>query len=112
MKCELCGDDYAYAFRWVQTPEGIVSTGCDRCGGTPTSTFHDVYFKEPYFDEHLGDPNDVQTHGGQWVTSRAHKAELLKKYNLREAGDRVRGTNGWDPISHKHGVESLQRRKK
>jgi hypothetical protein len=110
MKCENCGDLYAYSFKWVQTPQGIVSQGCDRCGGA-RSTIHDVYFKEPYFDPYLSSWDDKDNTEGNWITSKAQKAELMKKYHVREAGDRVHGATSFDPISHRHAQESLRRKK-
>lgn len=44
-----------------------------------------------------------------YVESKAHKAHLLKERGLREAGDRVHGSNGFDGISHKAAERSLKK---
>lgn len=75
---------------------------CSQCSDlTRTSTFHDVYFRQPYWEQHIG-PGPI------FVRSREHKAMLLKQHGLREAGDRVHGSNGFDAISHKFAQKSLK----
>ncbi len=90
-KCRTCGTESAIEVR-TQYINGIVTESCDHCGtfimrsGTP-----DVYFRKPYFDPNLADPNDPKTWDGQMVHSKQHKSGLMKKFNLRESGDRVHG---------------------
>lgn len=106
MICQNCGNPAAFAVKTVYG-DGRLQDSCDQCGGlTSIGNVPDVYFKEPYVDEHLA----TQDHPGpKFVGTRAEKAYWLKKCNLREAGDRVHGANSFDPISHRHAEESLRR---
>lgn len=60
---------------------------CNYCDSFTVNTF-DAYFKEPHFVEHLATPQHPH---GQWVTSKAHKARLMREQGVREAGDRHHG---------------------
>ena len=71
-----------------------------------TAGVSDVYFKQPYWDEHLA---NEKYPGAKYISSRAEKKMWLEKCNLREDGDRVRGARRFDPISHRHAEESLRR---
>lgn len=86
---------------------------CNRCFDSSIPSNPDVYFREPYWDERLGDPDDPSFIEGKgtFVRTRAHKAFLLKKLGLREAGDMKRGSHNFDPISHRYGEKSLQTRR-
>lgn len=101
--CELEKDNLSVLVipRWG---EGV-NKFCSDCraprGGVP-----DVYFKGPYWDEHLG---SEESPGAKYVTSARHKAELMKKNNLREAGDRHHGASSFDRISNRHAMESLRK---
>lgn len=66
----------------------------------------DVYFKEPYWDENLGNQDEP---GAKFVSSRAEKAYLLKKNNLQEAGDRVHGATSYDPRYSRTAHENFRR---
>lgn len=77
---------------------------CSDCDWVPPSTFHDVYFRRPYWEEQIG-PEPV------FIESRAQKAHLLKDRGLREAGDRVHGSNGLDRISHQTAIKNGQKEK-
>ena len=108
--CEGCGNPDP----WARHPKkeaftGLVYEECNRCFDSSISRNPDVYFKEPYWDENLYDYDDpgFDPRRGVFVTSRAHKAYLLKKLSLHEGGDRRHGANHFDPISHKHAVKSL-----
>jgi len=79
---------------------------CDGCGASPRG-LPDVYFKEPYWDHHLSSEDHP---GPKFITSRGEKKMWLEKCNLREAGDRVHGASSFDPISHRHAMESLRRK--
>ena len=68
-----------------------------------------MYFKGAYWDEHIA---TEQFPGPKYITSRQEKKHWLKMCNLREAGDRVHGATSFDPISHRHGVKSLEKRSK
>lgn len=86
MKCNSCGNEYAYHIR---TGKYKKSNGeyerwevCDRCGSLPVEGIPDVSdVHEPYFDEHLA---NAQHPDGQWIYSRKQKAEVLKSMGLRE----------------------------
>lgn len=93
MKCPTCGDAFAYCVttRWDEKT-GEKFESCDRCGakgiGVP-----DVYFERPEWVEHLADDNDPSTWDkGTFITSKRHKAEVMKRLNLRESGDRIHGS--------------------
>lgn len=106
MICNGCGNQAAYAVRTTYG-DGRVEESCNACGGGHSmANVPDVYFKEPYVDEHLG---SEEFPGPKTINSRAEKAYWLKKCNLREGGDRVHGANKFDPISHRHAEESLRR---
>lgn len=64
---------------------------CDVCapGQMNTFRFSDVYFKGPGFETHLADPE--KSPKGNFVTSREHKAMLMRELGVRETGDKVRG---------------------
>jgi hypothetical protein len=66
---------------------------CDRCGDLGKITFADVFFdqkKGAYLDANITDP--VKAPHGTMITSRSHKAEVLKQNGLREHGDRKHGS--------------------
>lgn len=83
MVCNGCGNQSAY--NWKKNKYGETCNGCDN-----TLTVHtfDAYFKEPEFIENLADSKNPQ---GQWVTSKAHKARLMREQGIRESGDRQHG---------------------
>lgn len=105
MECRGCGNTHAWAVK-TSYGDGYVEESCNGCGFNGGSGVGDVYFKKPYFDRNLSTQEEPK---GQFVTSRNHKAALLKKFGLREAGDRVHGSNGFDSIAHRHSQESLRR---
>src|ERR1035437_8610817 len=65
---------------------------CDRCGNLGKITFADVFFKAPYFDANITDP--VKAPHGTMITSRSHKAEVMKQNGLKEVGDKRAGAQG------------------
>lgn len=71
-------------YRWDRDACKVVKVS-DRPsrGGIP-----DVFFKEPYFDHHLG---DAKNPFGQHITSKTHKAQVMKAQGVFEHGDRIRG---------------------
>lgn len=92
MRCPTCNDPYAYCIttRWDDKTHEKFET-CDRCGGGGAGV-PDVYFRHPEFVEHLAHENDESTWDkGTFVTSKKHKAEVMQKLGVREAGDRVHG---------------------
>lgn len=86
MKCGGCGNEDAYRFSLVK---GIEK--CNACdpSGISSFKFSDVYFKGPGFEPHLADPD--KSPKGNFVTSREHKAALMRDLGVRETGDRVHG---------------------
>ena len=88
MKCLGCNNEQAYrihsGYLTNEKGEREKYEVCDKCGDFRNTTVADVYFREPYFDEHLADTKNPY---GQFVNSKQHKAEILKQLNLRETGD-------------------------
>jgi len=114
--CGSCGSTLWYASKsWVE--DGEIVTVCSDChSGLRACGGSSVYFA-PNRDGVEINPNIADSNGDPIpLVSREHKAAMMKKFNLREAGDRVRGYRNFDPISYRHGMESLKsadnRRKK
>lgn len=105
MTCNRCGNDQAYHVK-TSYEDGQVHDLCDKCGVGSTFYAPDVYFKQPYWDENLGSQDDP---GPKFISSRAQKAYLLKKNNLREAGDRVHGASSFDPKYSRTAHENFRR---
>lgn len=94
MICDGCGNKEAWAVHHKkESMTGRVYDECNKCFDPSIPQQPDVYFKEPYWDENLMDLDDPTTdvNKGTFVRSRQHKAYLLKKLGLREAGDKIRG---------------------
>ena len=113
MKCEGCKNENA----WIVHPKKEAYTGrvfeeCNVCFDKSIPANPDVYFREPYWDENIHDQDDPSHdwRRGTFITSKAHKAYVMKKCCLQEAGDRHHGTNNFDPIAARHASESLKRR--
>ena len=112
MKCEGCQNENA----WIVHPKTEKLTGrryeeCNRCFDSSIPSNPDVYFREPYWDENIHDQDDPfhDWKKGTFITSKAHKAYVMKKCCLKESGDRHHGTNNFDPIAARHARESLNR---
>jgi len=93
MICDGCGNQKAWrqTIRWDDTTHEKFET-CDRCGDCSGGGVPDVYFRSPEWVEHLADENDPKTWDkGTFVTSKRQKAEVMKRLNLRESGDRIHG---------------------
>lgn len=111
--CEGCGNKDP----WARHPKKESYTGkvyeeCNRCFDSSIPSNPDVYFREPYWDPNLFDFDSpgFDPKRGTFVTSKVHKAYLMKKLGVREAGDRKNGSRNFDPISHRHAMESLRRK--
>lgn len=89
MKCEGCGNENAYRWRMVSGAEC-----CDGCSALGSVQNPDVFFKEPYWDPHLGDHRKGER--SVWVESRAHKAQLLAERGWKEIGDKQGGARVQD----------------
>ncbi len=88
MKCEGCGNDNAWHVRTRFTESGREEI-CNACGlegagdGIP-----DVYWPgHPHYNPNICDKMGRPIH----LTSRGHKAEVMKEIGLQEAGDRRHG---------------------
>lgn len=110
--CEGCGNPNP----WARHPKKETYTGkwfeeCNRCFDPSIPSHPDVYFRQPYYDENLHDFDSpgYDPKRGTWITSKAHKAYVMKKLGVREAGDRKHGSNNFDAVSHKHAMRSLER---
>ena len=87
MRCNNCGKECSRS-KTRYTKEGEKKEECERCSQGLFNGVPDVYFRRPYFDEHLADAKNPH---GHYIESRRHKAEVLKKLGLFEAGDRMHG---------------------
>lgn len=87
MKCACGNEEAAYVRVFFDQKTGQKTHEiCDKCGNVDIPVLSDVYFKEPYFDEHLADKDHKH---GRWVYSKRQKAQIMKEQGLREAGSDV-----------------------
>lgn len=87
MKCAGCQNDRAYRVVTIYR-DGQLLDSCDRCAALEPSTIHDVYWPgHAHYNSQLVDKFGKPI----LITSKAHKAQILKEKGLIEAGDRVRG---------------------
>lgn len=97
MLCNGCGNLEAYRLR---VADGFEC--CDSCGSLPSARHSDVYFREPYLDPNLVTRDGFKTmerkngQEGVWVSSREHKARLMKERGVVEAGDKQHGARNLD----------------
>lgn len=88
MHCQGCNSNTATYTKTVVLNDHLVES-CNQCGSSARMTgTPDVFFKAPYWDDNLGDEKHPD---GQFITSRAHKAAVMKEQGATEAGDRKRG---------------------
>lgn len=99
MICRGCGNPEA----WSVTHKKEALTGriydeCNICFDASVPHNPDVYFKAPYWDEHLHDFDDPShdLERGTYIRSREHKAYVMKKLGLREAGYKRHGSRNDD----------------
>ena len=85
MECSGCGNKSAYRLSYSAS-----KTSCNRCGSSSGFKFSDVYFKGPYFDGHIADPN--KSPDGTFFHSREHKAAIMKSIGISEVGDKRHGS--------------------
>lgn len=112
MNCAGCGNDNA----WAVHPKKEQATGrvyeeCNRCFDSSIPKAPDVYFREPYWDENLCDFDDphYDPRRGTFITSKAHKAYVMKKCGLREDGDKKAGARAFDPLYSRIAHENFRR---
>lgn len=102
--CAGCGNKEAWiVHNKKELITGIVHQECNKCFDPSISSNPDIYFKEPYWDYNLHDQDDpnYDHNRGTFIRSRAHKAYVMKKLNLREMGDREGGSRLFDPYTHR-----------
>lgn len=96
LKCGNCGNENAIHLTIRYDASGKSDDVCDRCGGDRRSaipTDPDVYWPghahyNPNVCDRMGRPI--------YLTSKSHKAEVLKKLHMQEAGDVSRGNRRGD----------------
>ena len=108
MICDGCGNEHAHSIQVAWSKRDGRRCQCDRCGAV-TRGVPDVYFKGEYVDENIA---SEQYPGPKLIRSRQDKKMWLQKCNLREAGDPVHGMSRFDPISHRHAMESLKTKRR
>lgn len=89
MECRGCGKHAHYLkIRFV---DGVAIENCKNCGAVETSN---VGIPDVYWPGHAHtNPNITDRMGREiLLTSRRHKAEVMRKQGISEAGDRVHGT--------------------
>ena len=109
-KCDGCGNDKAWSITYKKEAiSGKIYPECNKCFDPSISHNPDVYFKQPYWDEHLMDWDDPTCNNatGTWIRSKEHKAYVMKKLGIREAGDRKHGFRNEDMLRYriKKGLE-------
>ena len=98
MTCNGCGNKAAYRLRVGHDEKtGEKWEACDSCGALPSVSVPDVFFPGPYIDPNLVHRNRPWEKNGVLVTSKRHKAQLLREQNLVEAGDAKNGSRNFDP---------------
>lgn len=93
-KCNGCGNDKAWVInRKKESLTGKIYEECNKCFDPSIPRNPDVYFKQPYWDENLLDWDDPSCDNmkGTFITSKQHKAYVLKKLGIREAYYRKHG---------------------
>ena len=105
--CESCGNTNPWARHSKRERlSGRYYEECNRCFDPSIPSNPDVYFRQPYWDEHLCDYDDpsYDVSRGTFITSRAHKAYVMKKLGVQESGDRRHGSLNFDTVSHKYSL--------
>jgi len=109
MKCNGCGNKHAVFIKtrfdnaYGDDKNKQIYEVCDKCGQVVSKGSPDVYFREPVFECNLGDEAHPY---GQWVTSKAHKAAIMRAQGMREKGDRIHGARtAFDPNIFKRSQE-------
>lgn len=88
LKCRGCGNDAAYRVQ-VRMIESEPVDICNRCGDVGSAHVPDVYWPgHAYKSDNITDANGVPI----LLTSRRHKADVMRQQNLSEAGDRYHGS--------------------
>lgn len=111
MKCNGCGRPDAVRVKIYG--DGVEICDAKDCGNLSIgeACVPDVWFPGPYIDPNLAHPKrpwEIQKvvggGDGVLVTSKRHKARLLREQGLHEAGDRRRGMRREDKAAMKRAV--------
>ena len=96
--CLGCNYKEAWIVHTHTTAGGAILQSCNRCMVITVPQNPSVYFKAPYWDYNLHDMDDsnYDPKRGTYITSKQHKAYVLKKLNLQESGDKEHGGRNWD----------------
>lgn len=101
---------------WTRHTKKETSTGryyeeCNRCFDSSIPENPDVYFRQPYWDENLCDYDDpsYDINRGTFITSKSHKAYIMKKLGVREDGDRRHGSRAYDPLYSRIAHENFKK---
>lgn len=94
MNCKGCGNQAAFhTTAWYDKAADKIVEICDRCGGSRRGeipTEPDVYWPgQAHYNANICDEMGRPV----LLTSRKHKAEVMKQRNLQEAGDRHHGSS-------------------
>lgn len=103
----MCTHENAY-YKQFRFAKGEMIEYCNHCSEASSPTIADVYFNDRNPDsEHISDNMGNVYH----LTSKNHKAMVMKQLGMREAGDRVRGAPVCPkPKSWHEGVRKAQQR--
>lgn len=96
LKCDGCGNKLAYKISIHYTKEGR-DCSCDKCGSVGLSGIPDVYWKGTHSCENITDNMGTPI----VFTSRRHKAEVMKKQGISEAGDMYHGSRYVPQVQNK-----------
>jgi hypothetical protein len=97
LPCEACNSrDYFY-YRQRVDGNGNWQYECSQCSsGSQPQLSPDVYFDEKK-GRYQTDPNLCDRKGNEIpFSSRREKAAIMRRLNVREAGDKVRGMRNFD----------------
>jgi len=88
LSCRGCGNSAAYRVQARMIENKIIDI-CDRCGDVGSAHVPDVYWPgHAYKSENITDANGNPI----LLTSRRHKAEVMREQGLSEAGDKYHGS--------------------
>lgn len=112
MLCKGCGNSEAWAVHpKKEQMSGRVFEECNKCFDSSIPQAPDVYFRGPYWDENLSDFDDpsYDPRRGTFITSKSHKAYVMKKCGLREDGDAHGGARKFDPLYSRIAHENFRK---
>lgn len=83
----VCNNCHNFCYKWGKREDG--TEYCNACSDVGVISSPDVYFKEPYWEENLG---DVKHPHGRWISSKQEKGRIMKELGLSESGDKKHGS--------------------